>query len=105
MLELARVSRVCLGLRTQTLVSCSPRVRALGAQVSRVAWVFTRARACIYRNLLCCFFFMREPKTLVTLDTLDNCLKVIVLLFLQKYFSKILRKVCGSSAEAPRKQK
>ena len=43
MLELARVSRVCLGLRNQTLVSCSPRVRGLGAQVSRVAGVFTRA--------------------------------------------------------------
>ena len=91
MFELARVSRVCLGLRTQTLVSCSPRVRALGAQVSRVAWVFTRARACIYRNLLCCFFFMREPKTLVTLDTLDNCLKVIV--FKRVLLSRVVSRV------------
>lgn len=91
MLELARVSRVCLGLQNQTLVSCRPRFRGLGGQVSRVAGVCTRTRACIYRNLFCCFFFMREPKTLATLDTLDNCLKVIV--FKRVLLSRVVSRV------------
>ena len=78
MRNLSGVSRVCLGLQNQTLDSYSPRVRAAGVQVSRVARVFTRARACIYRNRLWCFFFMREQKTLSTLDTLDSYKKVFV---------------------------
>lgn len=78
MRNLSGVSRVCLGLQNQTLGSYSPRVRAAGVQVSRVAGVFTRARACIYRNRLWCFFFMREQKTLSTLDTLDIYKKVFV---------------------------
>jgi len=78
MLDLSGVSRVCLGLQNQTLDSYSPRARAAGVQVSRVARVFTRARACIYRNRLWCFLFMREGKTLSTLDTLDSYKKVFV---------------------------
>ncbi len=78
MRNLSGVSRVCLGLQNQTLDSYSPRVRGAGVQVSRVAGVFTRARACIYRNRLWCFLFMREEKTLVTLDTLDSYKKVFV---------------------------
>lgn len=91
MRNLSGVSRVCLGLQNQTLDSYSPRVREAGVQVSRVAGVFTRARACIYRNLFCCFFFMREPKTLVTLDTLDSCLKVIV--FKRVLLSRVVSRV------------
>jgi len=93
MLDLSGVSRVCLGLQNQTLDSYSPRVRAAGVQVSRVARVFTRARACIYRNRLWCFLFMREQKTLSTLDTLDSYKKVFV--FKRVLLSGVVSRVGG----------
>ena len=91
MRNLSGVSRVCLGLQNQTLDSYSPRARAAGVQVSRVARVFTRARACIYRNRLWCFFFMREQKALSTLDTLDSYKKVFV--FKRVLLSRVVSRV------------
>lgn len=55
MRNLSGVSRVCLGLQNQTIDSYSPRVRAAGVQVSRVAGVFTRAGVYLSQSALVFF--------------------------------------------------
>lgn len=88
---LSGVSRVCLGSRISTIDNFGPSTaRVIGACPGCLG-LCARARAYVYKSLFRVFSFMRELKTLSTLDTLSRKIKVTV--FKRVLMSRVLSRV------------